>query len=213
MTNRWFRLYDELLDDPKVQSLSAEDFRSYINLLCLANRNDGRLPSIEAIAFALRIGCPIACRSLIERLSTAGLIDTVRGGPNGSGIAPHAWEKRQYKSDGSTERVKRFRKRSKVVSSTVTETGPDTDTDIPIANAIGAAPARTQEAEVFERGKAVLGKNAGGLIKRLILAKGGSVAQARAAIEQASEKQDPNEYIGAIVSGRKPAETASRWAI
>ncbi len=27
----WFRLYDELLDDPKVQSLPAADFRAYVN--------------------------------------------------------------------------------------------------------------------------------------------------------------------------------------
>lgn len=61
---------------------------------------------------------------------------------------------------------------------------------------------RTEEAELYERGKAVLGNNAGGLIARLLKSKGGSIAEARAAIEVASTKQDPREYIGAILRGK-----------
>lgn len=57
------------------------------------------------------------------------------------------------------------------------------------------------EKDLYDRGKAVLGKSAGGLIRKLVLAKGGNVALARAAIEQASTKSDPGEYIGAIVRG------------
>ncbi|MDB5579635.1 MAG: hypothetical protein JWR80_4811 [Bradyrhizobium sp.] len=57
------------------------------------------------------------------------------------------------------------------------------------------------ERELFDRGKAVLGKNSGGLIVKLLKAKGGKVALARAAIEQASTKQDPAEYIAAAVRG------------
>lgn len=120
----WFRLYDEMLDDPKVQVLPAEDFRAYVNLLCLANRHDGFLPSTAQIGFALRID-EIAVRSLVDRLRIAGLIDTLKGGPNGSRIAPHGWAKRQYKSDSSTDRVKRFRERSK----DVTGNAPRADTD------------------------------------------------------------------------------------
>lgn len=120
----WLRLYDELLDDPKVQRLPAGDFKAWVNLLCLANRHDGVLPDEEAIAFALRID-EIACRSLLERLSNAGLIDRLNGGANGSRIAPHGWNKRQYKSDTSTDRVKRFRQRSK----TATETPPEAETE------------------------------------------------------------------------------------
>lgn len=126
--NRWFRIYDEALDDPKVQALVAEDFRGWFNLLCLANRNGGRLPSIEAIAFALRL-TNIDAGSLVDRLRIATLIDVVKGGPNGSAIAPHAWDKRQYKSDGSTERVKRYRKRFKTVSETADETPPEAEAE------------------------------------------------------------------------------------
>lgn len=132
---RWFRFYAEALDDPKVQKLDGETFKAWVNLLCLACKHDGFLPDESDIAFALRID-NIAAGSLIDRLRIGGLIDTVKGGPNGSRIAPHGWHKRQYKSDGSTERVKRFRERSKAV----TETPPDTDTDteVSVAKATGA---------------------------------------------------------------------------
>lgn len=119
--SRWLRLYDEVLDDPKVQGLPAEDFRGWVNLLCLAARNGGRLPAMQHIAFALRM-TEIGAGSLVDRLEIAGLIDRLKGGANGWCFAPHEWDKRQYKSDTSTERVKRFRQRQ-------AETPPDTEAE------------------------------------------------------------------------------------
>jgi hypothetical protein len=58
------------------------------------------------------------------------------------------------------------------------------------------------EKSYFDRGKVVLGKNAGGLLANLLKAKENNVALARAAVEQASTKSDPREYIGGII--RKP---------
>lgn len=60
------------------------------------------------------------------------------------------------------------------------------------------------EVELFERGKAVLGKSAGGLVRQLLRAKDDNVALARAAVEQASTKQSPREYIGRIIQGTGP---------
>ena len=57
------------------------------------------------------------------------------------------------------------------------------------------------ERDLFRRGKDVLGKSAGGLIRDLLRAKGGNVALARAAIEQASTKQTPREYVARIIHG------------
>jgi hypothetical protein len=131
----WFRMYDELLDDPKVQKLPGGDFKAWVNLLCLARRNEGFLPPVEDIAFALRIDL-IGARSLLDRLAIGGLIDSHKGGPNGARIAPHGWHERQYKSDTSSERVKRFRERYKDVS----ETPPETETEKSRSNrANGAA--------------------------------------------------------------------------
>ena len=41
---RWFRFYNEALDDPKVQKLPPALFKSWVNLLCLTARHDGTLP-------------------------------------------------------------------------------------------------------------------------------------------------------------------------
>jgi hypothetical protein len=68
-------------------------------------------------------------------------------------------------------------------------------------------PPTSAETDLFRRGREVLGSSAGGLIARLLKAKGGNVALARAALEQASTKSDPREYVGAIIRGA--AETAS----
>jgi hypothetical protein len=56
---------------------------------------------------------------------------------------------------------------------------------------------------LFRRGREVLGKDAGGLISQLLKAKQKNVALARAAIEQASTKSNPREYIGAVIRGPK----------
>jgi hypothetical protein len=122
--SQWFRFYEGALDDPKVQTLPGDDFKAWVNILCVACRQGGSLPSVPALAFMLRMDGN-ACQTLVERLVNAGLIDRRNGGPNGVHYAPHGWDKRQYKSDGSTGRVKRFRDRSKPV----TETPPDTETE------------------------------------------------------------------------------------
>jgi len=128
MSMQWFRFYHEVLDDPKVQNLPPEDFKFWVNLLCLACRRNGKIPNLNDIAFGLRMELN-ACRTVVERLSNAGLIDTLNGGANGYHYAVHSWDKRQYKSDTSTTRVKRFRERFRNVDVTASETPPDTDTE------------------------------------------------------------------------------------
>jgi len=124
--SRWFRMYNEALDDPKVQSLSPADFKGWINLLLLACRKDGCLPAEDDVAFNLRLNLPTA-RKLIKTLTSKGLIDPT--GTDDSVGMPHGWNSRQYKSDVSTDRVKRFRNGARNVSSTVSETAPETEAD------------------------------------------------------------------------------------
>lgn len=69
-------------------------------------------------------------------------------------------------------------------------------------NAAKAAPEVLPEAELFRRGKELLGQNSGGLIKNLLAAKNKNVALARAALETASTKGDAREYLMSIVHGR-----------
>ncbi len=119
----WFRVYSGLVDDPKVQRLDPALFKALINLWCLASANDGVLPPIDEIAFKLRMKREKAQRLLTE-LRAGGLIDD-----DERGARPHNWDERQFTSDGSTPRVKRFRERRRNVPSTVSETGPETDTE------------------------------------------------------------------------------------
>jgi hypothetical protein len=119
--SRWFRVYDDLVDDPKVQRLPDASFKALVNLWCLASQNGGRLPPIEDICFKLRIK-PDKGAALIAGLKNAGLIDE-----DETGDAPHNWNGRQFKSDVSNDRVKRHRERKCNVTDTVTVTPPDTE--------------------------------------------------------------------------------------
>jgi hypothetical protein len=65
----------------------------------------------------------------------------------------------------------------------------------------GAVAPPSDEADLFRRGKEVLGPNTGSLVARLLKFKGGSVPLARAVIEQASTKQNPREYVGRVLAG------------
>jgi uncharacterized protein YdaU (DUF1376 family) len=76
---------------------------------------------------------------------------------------------------------------------------PITDKEKKDAEPSGSHP-KNDEAELFERGKKVLGKDAGGLIAKLLKSKK-EVPLARAAIEMAATKQNPREYIGRVLAG------------
>jgi hypothetical protein len=102
---RWFRLYDNTLDDPKVQRLSLENFQAWINLLCLTSKHDGTLPPIEEIAFRLRKS-PHRMAKIVGELQIVELLDQTEDGL----LRPHNWEELQYKSDTSAERMRKLRK-------------------------------------------------------------------------------------------------------
>ena len=114
---KWFRLYPELLRDPRAQSLRPVMFKHWINLLCLASENTPRgiLPDVRTMALALHLRAD-RCHNVVRTLTRRGLFDVTT-----EGLKPHNWDKFQYKSDNSTARVKRFRN--------VAVTPPDTDTE------------------------------------------------------------------------------------
>ncbi len=103
--NTWFRFYHEALDDPKVQKLPPHLFKAWVNILCIASSNGGVLPGIDDIAFRLRSSVHDA-QTQIDELIGLGLIDICRD----KKLEPHNWMKRQFVSDRSTERVRKFRK-------------------------------------------------------------------------------------------------------
>ena len=104
---KWFRFYEEVLHDPKVQRLSAPSFRCWVNLLCLASsqENRGKLPNIKAVAYALRT-TERKATSVLGELEQAGLLERT-----GDGFSVHNWASRQPNSDASRDRMRASRDR------------------------------------------------------------------------------------------------------
>lgn len=217
MSNRWFRYYHDALDDPKVQKLTGDQFKAWVNLLCMASRSAGKI-KLSEIPFALRLSQSVA-RSIVTALVSFGLFEAL----DEAFLKPHNWDGRQYKSDvtdpTNAKRQQRYRDRHKGVSNTVTtplrkrlnnapqntDTEADTDSE---AKASGAdAPPSDPDRELFARGKAILGEDAGGLIAKLKRSKGGDIPAAMAVIEAADGRENPREYVGAAVRG-PPAGSA-----
>ena len=101
---KWFRFYTEALDDPKVQRLTPTLFKTWVNLLCIAGQNNGKLPSLDDLAFRLRLSAH-ETEQQVSDLILAGLIDIQTDKTR----TPHNWHERQYASDTSSERVRRHR--------------------------------------------------------------------------------------------------------
>ena len=129
--SRWFRYYDDAVNDPKVQRLAPHLFKAWINLLCLANKTgNGALPSVADIAFALRMS-DIDAQSVVDELLLCGLIDIAHD----KSLSPHNWKARQAPSDSSKERTKKWRHGQKKTTAetvaTVTVTAGDGNRDAP----------------------------------------------------------------------------------
>lgn len=101
----WFRLWNQTLDNVKVQSLPGNKFKLWINTLCHANKQNprGMIGDIEQYAFALRISESKA-RSLLEFFVAKKLVDE-----QNSEFFIHDWEDFQPKSDSSSDRVAKHR--------------------------------------------------------------------------------------------------------
>jgi hypothetical protein len=115
----WFRMYGEFATDPKVQMMSEADQRRFVMLLCLRCSNGGVTLHETEVAFQLRISNEEWATSKALFVSK-GLID--------EDCQPTAWDRRQFVSDSSRERVAAHRAKKKQVRN-VTVTPPDTDTD------------------------------------------------------------------------------------
>lgn len=109
--NHWWRAYNEAVNDPKLQLISDSLFRAWFNLMCITSGNDGVLPSIDSLAFTLRMKSQKVAQVLVQ-LHKAGLLDKTE-----TGFAPHNWNGRQYKSDKTdetaAERMARYRERKR----------------------------------------------------------------------------------------------------
>ena len=131
MAQPWLRLYREVVTDPKLCRLSGSARFVWIVLMCLANDN-GRVEIADGVPYD---------RGDIANLAGVGndtvddafawFIKTkmIRTDATGN-ITLNNWNKRQFKSDDSTERVRKHRaKRECNAGVTPPDTDTDTDTD------------------------------------------------------------------------------------
>lgn len=118
---KWFRMYAEFANDPKVQMLSEADQRRFVMLLCMRCANGSRQVPDAEVCFQLRVPSDEwqATKSILMGMS---LIDEHN--------RPTAWERRQYPSDCSTERVYRHRSNvSETLQKLPVETEKETKTE------------------------------------------------------------------------------------
>jgi len=215
--SRWFRLYDDLVDDPKIQRLPGETVKALINLWCLTSQNDGLLPAIDDIAFKLRMK-QAKVEHLLSVLGECGLIDS-----DEIGLRPHNWNERQYKSDTkdptAPTRQKAYRERIKNRNATVTVTDTRTETEQiqkteqvsePIGS--GAEAPIDHRKRLFDEGLPKLARLTGkgpdacrSFVGKCLKAAGDDAITVLGLIEEAERNQavDPSAWI---VSRLKPVE-------
>ena len=128
----WFRVYTNIVDNHKMRLLAFEDRWHFIAIM--ACKQSGIFENADAEfvnrSLAVKLGLQLpALDELKKRLKDVNLVDK-----NWNVIK---WEERQYKSDSSKERQRKYREKQKV-SKSVTEpkrhqnakvTAQDTDTD------------------------------------------------------------------------------------
>lgn len=124
LTLKWFRLYSEILNDPKVMLLSETMRWRYVAFLCVASeeKERGTLPHINSLAFKTRLN-PLEVEETLKQFEVEELIE---GYDEGKRWRISKWSERQFESDISTPRVQKHRKKQEC---NVSETPPDSDTD------------------------------------------------------------------------------------
>lgn len=195
----WF-VRDYLMD---TQHLTRDQHGAYLLLLGTAWTQGGYLPNDDEILSAIAKATPAEWDAMKPKIMAFWVL-TKRG-----------WkQKRLMKEIEYVSEAKERRKRAAQAggrakagkqrensSANSTATAPETQ-----AFALAPTPTPTlvtkvtEDAALFERATQVLGKGCGGLVTKLKQAKGGSIAEARAAIEMASTKHDPRQYIGGVIN-------------
>ena len=129
MANPWFRMYSEFATDQKVQMLSEVDQRRLVMLFCFRCNGNVTLQD-EEVTFLLRVTHE-EWQQTKQRFIRRGFIDENNNVLN--------WDKRQFQSDTSKNRVAAYRERKKQGGNgnvtlqkrkcNAIDTDTDTDTD------------------------------------------------------------------------------------
>lgn len=144
---KWFRLWTEILDDPKLAKLDDGEYRRFINLLAIACEQDkhGHIHgSIEDIAWRTRDN-PDTLDSAIKKLLDLKILTH-----NHRSYLFPAWNKRQFKSDRSVDRWRAWKERQESTKEEK-EIRINTDTDTEQSVHVGSnnSPTFAQTFDVF----------------------------------------------------------------
>jgi hypothetical protein len=112
MANSWFRLYAEFANDPKVQMMNEAYQRRLIMLMCCRCSNGAETLHDSELCFLLRISAEEWSETK-QHFISKGFISADNDLLN--------WEKRQFASDSSTERVAKHRAKIKESENAETE--------------------------------------------------------------------------------------------
>jgi len=113
----WFRMYAEAVDNYKLKLLAFEDRWHFVAILCCKCQGilDSKKPELLHRFVAAKLG--LSVRELEEvsrRLAEVGLIDPKT-------LNPIAWSGRQFRSDKSTDRVRKHRQKKNTCNADETQ--------------------------------------------------------------------------------------------
>jgi hypothetical protein len=201
----WIKLYNELLDDYDFGCLQDASKMHLIAIWLLASRSENKLPyDPEWVARRINATDPVD----LDLLVRCGFLLLDQPLPNAEQVASTPLAKclpRDRERD-------RGRDRDREDAAPVGAPRSARPAELDLGQAEAAKPTNSQqpdpETELFRRGREVLGKSAGGVIAQLLKAKG-KPELARAAVEVAATKENPREYISAIIRAKAEEEKPS----
>ena len=129
MTNPWFRMYTEAVDDEKLRLLDFADRWHFVAILCCKGKGilDEDSPLMRR-KVAVKLGVSMSeLEGIASRLAEVELIDEET-------LQPLAWDDRQFSSDHDptrAERLRRFRENKKR-----TRNGRETDARVRVRNRV-----------------------------------------------------------------------------
>jgi hypothetical protein len=143
---QWFRVYNEILDDPKIAKMDGETFRCFIYLLAVISEqeSEGILNMrVEDAAWRLRISPELLSNAITY------MIDNKIIRKDKNRIIIINWNKRQFSSDDVSKRVKRYREKRCNVTGNVTSNVIDTETDTETDTDTDTDTEKKQNADAF----------------------------------------------------------------
>ena len=127
---QWFRLYNDIVDNHKIRMLAFEDRWHFIAIMACHSQELGGGDEFFERSLAIKLGVQVReLEEIQRRLMDVNLID--------ANWIPIGWDDRQFLSDNSKARVKKYREKQRLSKSVtgvkrdcnVTVTVQDTDTD------------------------------------------------------------------------------------